>query len=318
MNLSTIQADLYSKLSYQASPNSEVVARLLRFVNETQREILGMKALARLRRTVLTTACVSGSPFMVLPQAAARIRSIQDRTSKVLLQEISLSDLRNVDPGLSASVSSPWAYVIMNLAAPVATDPSTADKLYVISDNAGDTQTAYIEGIVTGGYYQTVSAVVNGVTGVQFGALATWIAITKFYLSAAATGNVKLLQTSAAGSELARIAPGGQYARYSRVQLYGTPSQANTYYVDVELHIGDMANAGDEPYLNEDFHWLIPCGALMKEFTKREKWSAYGIEAARWKRGIEDLTSFANPSTIGNTGSRLGFSQLGPNFRVGS
>lgn len=321
MNLTEIRRTLYDRLGYDqtATPQAEVVTRLLAFINETQREIVGMRGLSRLRRSVLTFASVASSPFAALPQAAVQIVTIQDRTNGRVLDEVSLQDLRYKDPGLTSSSANPHEYVVANLSSPVARDPSAAATLYAISDNAGDTATAYIEGITTGGYYRTASVVMTGVVGVAFPG-ADWIAVTKFYISAVAVGVVTLRQTSGVGTELARIPLGRAFSRYSKVQLWPTPTAVVTYHADVLLHIQDMVNAGDEPYLPEDFHWLIVCGALEKEYTKREKPALFAIEHSRWKAGIGDLKVFARQSTgIAQGPNRKGrWSQLGPWFESGT
>src|SRR5260221_8494845 len=117
----------------------------------------------------------------------------------------------------------------------------------------------------------------NGLTAVSFGATLTWLQITKFYIqlgtgaTTTAVGNVTLNSVSGLGAELSRITAGHSYARYSRLHLHPTPTQVNTYYADVVLHVEDLANADDEPFLPEDFHYLLKVGAKRKEYDKREK-----------------------------------------------
>lgn len=328
MNFTGLETMLHSRLGF-TDPNTNAVTntRLRSFLNETHREILGMKGLSRLRRNLLTFACTANSPYVVLPQAVNRIIAITDRVNNWELVEVLLGSIRQGDPGLTMSTSYPDRFAILNLAAANALEPSAAAELFVKSDSATDgaTKTAFLEGIVTGGSYRTASVNLNGVTAASFSAsITTWIAITKFYLSLAAggstsaVGNVTINQGSGAGTELARITPGRSYARYTRIQLYPTPTAANTYYADCELHVEEMANGGDEPLLPEEFHWLLSCGALMKEYQRRQ-WSVqFNEEAGRFNRGVGDLLIAVNRRTAGLSEAPRRFSQLGPYFPPGS
>ena len=329
MNLYTMQTALYQRLKFATPPSdSTVTTRLNTFLNESQREIVGMTGMGRLRREVLSFTCTANSPFAAMPASVERIITIQDRVNQIILDEVDIQDIRFDDPGLTATSTLPYEYAVYDYAAATATDPTTADKLFVKSDSASDGSsiTAYIEGFVTGGYYQKASAVMNGTTAVQFGTLTTWTTITKFYISltaggtVTATGNITLNQTSGSGTELARLAPGYDYGRYVRIHLYPVPTQVNTYYADVELHIEDMANAGDEPYLPEDFHWILVSMALAKEYQYRENWTSYESELGRYRNGLGDLQLYLKRRggvALGDR-RRRPFSQLGPDFPAGT
>ncbi len=325
MNLASMQDTLYDRLGYETAPAARVIARLTRLINETQREILGMRGLTRLRRTILTFPCVASTPFVTLPQSVVKMVTVQDRANGWTLHETSLQDLRYNDPRLAGISTYPYSYVVLNLAAAVSQDPSVAAELFVVSDSATDdnTRTAYLEGIDANGNYQTQTAVLSGLTPVTF-TLTNWIIVQKFSLAltaggvATALGNITLTQGSG-GAELARITSGRSTTRYSRLHLYPTPTQVNTYYADVEIHFEDMVQATDEPYLPEDFHWLIVSGCLKKEYAKREKQLNYGIESGRFDKGVSALKLWLR-STTGVTARTTprAFSQLGPWFPVGS
>ena len=264
MNLTEMQTQLYDRLGY-GSPGTDTIQRILGYINETQRKILATRGLARLRRTILTCASVQDSPFMVLPQAAVMVLGIQNRTTQKPLIEKLLGEIRFMDPGLTRSTSDPDYYAVLNVSSAVARPPSDASTLYVKSTSAGDVGTAYIEGIRTGGYYRSESVVMTGTTAVSF-ASTDWIDIQKFYLSTTAAGTVTLLEDSGAGTELSRIPLGRQSARYTLLHLWGTPTSALTFYCDVERHIENFVNPGDESYLPEDYHWLLTTGARMLEY----------------------------------------------------
>lgn len=327
MNFAGLQSALESRLSYSTAPSSLVLSRLASYLNETHREIISLKGMTRLRRNLLTFVCTANSPFVVLPQATSRLICITDRVNNWELTEVMLDWIRSRDPGLAFTSGYPDRYAIINLAAASALDPSAAAELFFKSDAAGDgaTKTASIEGVTSDGSYRIASVAMNGVTAVSFGAaITTWIRITKFYISltaggaTTAAGNITINQTSGAGTELARITPGRSYARYTRIQLYPVPTAANTYYADVELHVEDMANGGDEPLLPEEFHWLLISGSLMKEYQKRMQAVEYAEEKARFKVGIGDLRVAVSRMTMGLNSQPRRFSQLGPYYPAGS
>lgn len=324
MYLAEMEAEVYDHFGYGDNPSSQVVInRVRREINTTYKEILGMKGLTKLRRQVLTFASVAGSPYAVLPQAASRLITIQDRTNMAILDEIFIQDLRRRDPGQVASTSYPFAYVILNLASPVARDPSVAAELFTKSTSAldGSGVDAYLSGVITGGYPRTTHGPLNGIVGSTLDASITnWTNVSKFFLNNLAVGTVTLLEGSLVGTELARIAVGRSSARYSRILLYPTPSVSVTYFADVELNIEPMTQPNDESILHEDFHWLLPCGAIMREYQKKEKHTEHSIEKARWSRGISDLKAFVGrPSGAAHRGETpQRFSQLGPWFRAGS
>lgn len=326
MNLGQIELAVYDRLNFNATPDSGVVRRIRRYINDSHREILGKRGFGRLRRAVLTTSSVASSPFMVLPQAATSIIIISDRLNNRNLEPISIQDIRYRDPGLNFSGSIPDSYAVINFSNCVAMDPSAAASLFVISDSASDGSglAANIEGTVTGGYYRRASVSMNGLTAVNVDAtITTWEHITKFYISGAAAGNVTLRQTSGVGTELSRIVKGRSYPRYTLVHLSPTPTSAYTYYCDVELHVEDMNNVNDEPLVPEDFHWLLESGALKREFMKRGNMGDYQIEQGNWRGGLADLGGMLRRRGGVSTGGQRSstgrqFSQLGSMYPAGS
>lgn len=318
MILSEIRADLYERLGYSSAPNADVITRIDRYINEAHREALTKKGCSRLRHAVMTFSSVANSPFAVLPQAVSRIITIQDRTARKLLYEIPIQQIRYMDPSLASIVSYPDYYAILNMQAGVALDPSDASDVLVDSTSASDTSTAYLEGVTTGGYPRTASITMTGTTAVSFG-VTDWIQLNRFYLAAPAVGVVTLHEDASGGTELARISIGRQSSVYTRIHFYPTPSSAVTYYADVDRLIQPLSNAGDEPLLPDDFHWLLVCGALRKEYTRRENQVFAVAETARWRDGVSDLQVYARQMSGVATHNRPHrFSQLGPYYPAGS
>lgn len=321
MNLGDLRLSIFDRLGYNASPDSQVIRRVDRYINTSHREIVTRKQMGKLRRWVLPFNSVANSPFAVLPQSAVMILAIADRTTNRILDEISLQDLRARDPGLKFSSTIPDSYVVLNMASSIAADPAAATQLFVQSDSAADGSglMANVEGTITGGYFRRAQVSMNGLTPAAVDSSTAWIHVSKFYLTGKCTGNVTLTDGV---NELARIAPGRTRGRYTTIHLSGTPAAVYTYYADVELHIEDMINPSDEPYTPEDYDWLLECGALRLEYQRRggaalPQWK---VEQARWEQGVRDLQSFVTRLTgVARGGTRkVGFSQLGWAFPAGS
>ena len=292
MNLGDIELGLYDRLNFNATPDSAVTRRVRQSVNNIHREILGRRGFGQLRRKVLTATSVANSPFMVLPQAATAILIVADRLNNRNLKPATLQDIRYRDPGLLFTGSIPDSYAVIDYASCVAADPSTPSSLWVTSDSASDASgsAVNIEGITSTGYYQRASVALNGLTPVNIApTVTTWVTMTKFYMTAVASGNVTLLQGSGVGPELSRIPPGRSYPRYTTLHLIGIPATSLTYYCDVELYIEDMTSVNDEPLLLEDYHWLLEAGVMSREYLKRGSMDQYTAEQRRFKEGIDNL-----------------------------
>ncbi len=307
MRLVDIESTVYEQLNYATNPDPIVINRIRRAINETHRNILGMRGFDRLRRALLTANSIANVPYMSLPEAAVKIHSIADRTRKLLLREVSQQDIRYSDPGLSAVTAYPYEYAIDNYAAPVSQDPPSASGVWVQSSSASDGSGtwAYVEGVTSNGAYRRGKVALNGVTATQVDSgISTWIKITKFYLTAAPIGTVSLYGDSGGTIPLAIIAPQNLTARYTRVELHPVPTGVVTYHVDVELHVNDMSIASDEPLVPEDFHWLLESGALLREYQKRQQVALVQLEERRFVKGISDMRSFVRQTSGATANSR--------------
>lgn len=324
MQLIDIERTVYDRLNYDYTPGNAIFRRIRRHINLTHRAILRQREFSVLRKAVLTTTSVANSPYMVLPQAATKIHTISDRLNNRNLDVLSLKDIRYRDPGLKFSGAIPDAYAVLNWSARVAMDPSTADKLYVVSDNVldGAGVKVYIEGTITGGLPQKSWVTMNGLTAVQCGP-STWEHISKFYLTAPAAGTVTLKQTSSVGTELARIVAGRSSAMYTSVHLTPTPSSAFTYYCDVDLYVSDMEVETDEPLVPDDYADVLIWGAMRMEYLNKEKLSEYGVATTYYKDALSELSAYIRSrggvSVFGQrSGQNRQFSQLGAYYPSGS
>lgn len=315
MNFLTLKQRLARRRNKNASTLDTLTnTRLGDFLNESHRELLSETGMATLRDDVYPyLATVASQQRYALPeQGIAKINRIWDPTGQWKLKKRTLAWLREVDPNPPTGTPDYWIPLSLTQ---VAAQPSDASEIFVKSTSASDTNTCYIEGIITGGYRRTASVTMTGATAVSLSASITnFIQIDKFYLSAVAVGIVTLHEDSGSGTELARIAIGDGYAKYRSFLLYPTPSAVRTLYADITRGIADMSNDTDEPLLDEDFHDLLLDMADLKELTKGDDPDRHRIvEAHRVKRRNELrewLFTGGDPGDdvheSGNGGSNLG------------
>jgi hypothetical protein len=277
-----------------ANDSTLVTATATRYkdaLNEAHRQILRTPGMETLRHGTITFASVASTPRYALPaDGVAKINRLTETTNdrKLQYQTPGWLDASAPDP----TEGTPWAWIPRGLVE-VQTQPANASELFIKSTAAGDTGTAYVEGIITGGYYRTASVTMTGTTAVSLAATITsFILVTKVYLSAVAVGTVTLHEDSGSGTELARIAIGDSRGQYHQIQLYPTPSAVVTYTVDILRAIPDMTNDRDEPLLPEDFHDLLIDRAELKELRKQDDPRRSQLLIADIARGESQLRSW--------------------------
>jgi hypothetical protein len=321
MNLLQLQQRLARRRGANASSlNTATADRYKDSLNEAHKSLLRKPGRESLRYGVVTFASVADQRQYALPaQGVARINRIMETTNDRKLDYQTPAWLDTVAPHPQAGT--PWAWIPRGLTE-VHTQPSDASAVFVDSTAAGDTGTAYVEGITQGGYYQSKSVVMTGLTAVNVSAaVSDWIVITKFYLSVPAVGIVTLHEDASGGTELSRIAIGDVRAQFQQFQLYNTPSGVITYYADVLRAVPDMTNNTDEPLLPDDFHDLLLDKAELKELRKQDDPNRFVLLTADVKRAEAELDSFitSHPDwrpTWG--GPAVEFSSLGPWYPAGS
>lgn len=317
MTLSGYLAELYRRLNHPASPASATTTRLTALLNEGLQELIsqpGLGSWLAQHQPALTFDSVASTPIYALPPGVSRVEGIRETTNDRTLAMRSREWYHAQQPDPTNETGTPEVWVPYGFQA-VAKQPSNASEVFVDSTSAADTNTAYIEGIRTGGYPRTLSVVMTGTTAVSLGAAITdFVQITKFYLSAAAVGAVTLHEDASGGTELARIPIGETFSRYQAIALWPTPSSAITYTVDGERDLPDMSNNTDEPPFPRRFHRILTDYALWKEYEKLDDDRAPAAER-RWKQGVSDLRYFVTcpPDYLPVAGERrnLGRSRLG-------
>lgn len=263
-------------------------------LNETHRALLRMPGMDSLRYGLVSFSSVAGQPQYALPvQGIARVNRIVETTNQRKLELRTLAWLRSHDPAPTANQGTPWAWIPVGYVE-VHTQPSDASEIFAKSTSAADTtQTIYLEGYVTGGYYRTASVTLTGTTAVSLASSITnFVQLTKCYLSAACAGIVTLQEDSGAGTELCRIAIGDTRAQFYSLMLENCPAAAITYYADVLRSIPDMSNDTDEPLLPDDFHDLLIDGAELRELRKQDDPTRWRLVKDAYETGVRDLKSF--------------------------
>jgi hypothetical protein len=312
-----ILAAVYEEARYASSPASAIVTRVKRYVNEGMRAVLSEPGLARLvdSDAPYTFASVASQARYVLPESIARIRAVSERTNDYALGVMALERYRAIEPDPASVTGTPTHLVPIGRVA-VAVQPADASEIFVKSSSASDTGTAYLEGIITGGYVRTASVSMTGTTAVSLAsAITSFIEITDFYISANAVGTVTLLEDSGSGTELAQITIGQKRPRYYGFYLWPTPAAAVTYYVDYRREVTDLVNDTDEPPLPLDAHPMLVAYAVMRESEFQRELETAAIAKGRYDKALSRLKY--QTQTVGDEipvlgrGALVGHSRLG-------
>lgn len=320
------RTDLLTSLAYRlnktapSSMDSTTQARLIDFLNQRQRRLLTLPGLRHLREATVTVASVADQPGYALPNVS-KIKRMWETTNDRTLYEMSQQQYRLLQPDTTIT-GTPEAYIWTGRQ-DVSVQPSDASSLFVKSTSASDTtQTAYVEGVITGNYPVTASVTLTGTTAVNVAsATSTWIRVDKCYLSAVGVGTITLHEDSGSGTELARISIGLTRQDYSGFTLYLTPSGAITYYIDVDRAITNFAQATDVPVLPEDFHDVIMLGALADEYQhlNDKRWE---VAMSEYTDRVHELQYWLSETASGQPFSLTGGwqkpSQLGSWYPAGS
>lgn len=316
MTFSEILADVYRHLGFASSPDSSVVTRIKANVNQGLRVILSEPGLTRLNDsdTPYSFSTTASTARYVIPEAVARLNHVTERTNDRALSVMSLAEYRRREPDPSTTSGMPTHVVPIGRTA-VAVQPTDASSLFVDSTSASDTGTAYLEGLITGGYRRTASVTMTGTTAVDIAsAISTWIEVEDFYLSANAVGTVTLHEDAEGGTELARITIGQKRPRYYAFYLWPTPASAITYYVDYRRELVELANDTDEPPLPTDFHYLLATYARMREYEKTDDTRRL-VAQEEWTQGLSRLKyatqTLGEEVPVMGRGRRTGHSRLG-------
>ncbi len=286
MTFSEVLSSVYEDCNYASSPAAPIVTRIKKYVNDAVRSVVAEPGMARILDSDApqTFASVASQARYVLPESVAEIRHVTDRDNDLALKVMDLATYRAIEPDPASTTGVPTHIVPFGRTA-VAVQPSDASELFVDSTSASDTNTAYLEGLITSGYMRKVSVSMTGTTAVSFSsAITSWIEVTDFYLSAAAVGTVTLHEDASGGTELARITIGALRPRYLGFYLWPTPAAAVTYYVDYRRTLEPLVQDADEPPGPVECHPYYSAYARMREYEKTgdDRFQAAALECKKW------------------------------------
>jgi hypothetical protein len=102
-------------------------------------------------------------------------------------------------------------------------------------------------------------------------------------------GVVSLYDASSSGNVIAEIPIGQTAPQYFRVQLYPTPDEAITYYVDGTYRIPTLDDAQDVPMLPDDFHDMLMDYARWREYERTSDTERAMLARSDWTTALSRL-----------------------------
>ena len=317
MTRQELESAIADETGYGTSPETRVLTRIRRVLNEGVRAVLGEPGLSALQDSdaPYSFATTANQARYVLPEAIARILHMTERTNDWRLAQMPLATYRAIDPDPAANTGSPTHYVPIGRVG-VAVQPSDASEIFVDSTSASDTNTAYLEGLITGGYQRKVSVTMTGTTAVSVDtSLTSFIELNDFYLSHPALGTVTLHEDASGGTELARITIGQTRPRYYGFYLWPTPSAVITYYVDYRRELQPLVAPSDEPPWPVDYHELLVAYGVWREWMHKGDTDRAAEAKTRYQTWLSRLKYAtqvgADELYIMGRGRRIGRSRLG-------
>lgn len=317
MNVGDLLLQLSSDLGKGLSPNAETRQYHLGLLNAGHRAILREPGLSRLRQTSspITLASEVGRAIYGLPPSLMQVVAITERDSDRRLESISISQIREFDPGLD-STGTPEAFIPLGYR--VLAQPPESTGVWAASSSASDVQSLQINGIRSGGLQAgDVTTTLTGVTRVALGSLTDYVDLVAVSLNTPAVGVVSLFDAASSGNTLAQIGPGQTTPQYFVVQLYPEPSAVVTYYVDGVYRLPALTDNTDVPLVPEDFHDLLTDYARWKHYEMTADADRAQFAANAYTIGLKRLKhAVAQPAETFVMGRhpRVGHSRYGGMF----
>jgi hypothetical protein len=315
MTRADLERAVYQECGHSDAPDTRIVTRIRRLLTEGVHAVLGEPGLAHLADsdTPSVVASVASQARYVVPESIAAIRHISDRTNDRTLVPMSLAAYRALDPDAASTSGTPTHYVPIGRVG-VAVQPADASDIFVDSTSGSDTNTAYLEGFITGGYQRRTAITMTGTTAISLG-ITSFLELNDFYLSHPAVGTVTLHEDANGGTELARITIGETRPNYYGFYLWPTPAAVVSYYIDARRDVAPMTANTSEPPWPEDFHHLLVAYAAWREWTfkgdtdrGRDALQRYQVTLSRLKyftqAQTDELPVMGGRRTVGH--SRLG------------
>lgn len=313
MTFGELQDEVYDDCRLD-SANTDIQARVKRYINAGHRNILRRSDLKNLRNGTLSFTSVVGQAYYGFVEAFDVIQQFTQQTNDRYLIPKTLDWLRQMDPGLRM-IGTPTNYVDMGWQ-PVFQHPASTG-VWAVSTTTDTTQTVRLRGIrANGDDSPEADAVLTGTTRVQIGTITDYILIKAFTLSAAGAGTISLYDASTGGNELARLPIGVLGRRWKVGRLWPTPSAALAYTVDGQLTIAPLVNASDMPMLPEEYHDILTVYARRRVATWLGDVNRFQMADGEFREWIARLRAYSEfppnfAPRVANRQSATGWNNLG-------
>ena len=297
MTRADLEQAVYQECSHSEAPDARTVTRVRRLLTEGVHAVLGEPGLAYLADsdTPSVVASVASQARYVVPESIAAIRHMTDRTNDRALHPMSLAAYRGMDPDPSSTTGTPTHYVSIGRVG-VAVQPADVSDIFVDSTSSSDTNTAYLDGFITGGYQRKTAVTMTGTTAVSLG-IASFLELNDFYLSHPAVGTVTLHEDASGGTELARITIGETRPSYFGFYLWPTPAAVVSYYIDARRDVSPLMANTSEPPWPSDFHHLLVAYAAWREWMFKGDTDRASQALQRYQHTLSRLKYFTQTQT---------------------
>ncbi len=281
MTFGELQIDVYEDTgANNPMPTTQTVARISKNINKAHRKILTEPGLIRLRHTGMPIQFdTEADRFLYgLPPSLSSVRALTERDTTRILFPKTIDEIREEDPGFTRQ-DTPWAFVPIGYKVIQRAPDSTG--LWVASTSSSDsTPVVQVVGVRASSIISAEeSATLTGTTRVALGTITDYVDVISLSVSQTCVGVVSLYDAAASGNVLAEIPIGAQTSQYFMLQIYPTPSDVVTYYVDGTYRIVTLQDAQDTPQLPEEFHDMLSDYAKEQECIK----AGEGQKALYWR-----------------------------------
>lgn len=240
--------------------SSDMLTKIGVYINDRYEEVRKRikHALTSYARADYTFSTVAGTEDYVLPQDIGEVISVIDKTNRIQLVGLTVSDW--IDKNYSAidTQASVNNYVIFD--SPVKAQPSASGVVSVVSSSASDTtQSVYVRGLDADGVETSESITLTGTSGANGSiSFSRIIGISK---SAVSVGNVTVTRDAVT---LSVLAPNALESRFKIMRMVSIPSSVIVVEIQYLQKFLPLINAYDYP--------LIDCGDILEAGATADGW----------------------------------------------
>lgn len=208
--------------------------------------------------------------YLALPADAAELLTAHDKTNDYTLINRSLGRLIEENVSTFDNATSVLYYAELGVKA-IKRPLSVADKIQVLSETAGDTQTIRVVGLRDSPEVrQAESIVLNGTTAVDSAVTYRegW-SIDSLSTNGSPAGVITIREKTTPGNVLAHLPIGEKYTAYYVIQLENPPSTADTLTITYKKRVFRMSNDNDAPIIPVSQVLVENVKGLMRQYDKK-------------------------------------------------